>query len=273
MKKPGAKPAAPTATASKKEPVPPSSSKHDASAATGKSAPSGGGGGGGGAGAHEQAAVGANSGGKRSQMEQEFDRLRTLDRLEEGVDAIGPRGLAQLCTELGIREGEADMLILAWKLGATQSMCVTRHEWIYAMYLHKVEHMGQLRNLIPQWRQLCKEDDAAFSEMYGHTYDFIRSDDEKLLPLEKAVKSWTSLLPESRFPFLSLWAQWLTLEYKRPISRDVWRQLLEFSQKIKDPEAYDPNDKWPTALDDFVEWMLEKQRSSKQPAAAAVGKH
>ena len=224
-----------------------------------------------GAGAAAAAGGGAGGGGKRSQMEQEFDRLRALDRLDEGVDAIGPRGLAQLCQEMNIREGESDMLVMAWKLGATQSMCITKNEWVYACYMFKLENLGQLRNVIPKWRELCKEDETAFSEMYWHAYDFIRADDEKLLPLDKAVKAWTSLLPESKFPFLSQWAQWLTLEYKRPISRDVWRQLLEFARKVSDPSHYDPNDKWPTALDDFVEWLQEKQKAKAAAAAGAKG--
>jgi hypothetical protein len=215
----------------------------------------------------------AGSGAKRSQMEQDFDRLRLLDKLEDGVDAVGPRGLAALCSELGIRDGEVDMLTVVWRIGATQSMCITRSEWLHAMYLYKIEHMGQLKNYVPQWRSLIKEDEVAFAEMYFHAYDFVRGDDEKLLPLEKGLRAWTSLLPESKFPFLSQWAQWVTVEYKRPISRDLWRMLLEFAVKVKDLEKYDPNDKWPTALDDFVEWMLEKQKAAvaakvpKQPAA------
>lgn len=265
MKKKGpstAGPSAPIASAPpRKDPVPPA--PRDSAAAA--NVPTGGGGGGGAG----SAAVGGG-GGKRSMMEQEFDRLRAMDRLEDGVDAIGPRGLAQLCQEMGIREMEADMLILAWQMGATQSMCITRNEWIFATYQHKLEHMGQLRTLLPQWRTLCKENEDAFREMYWHAYDFIRSDDEKLLPLEKAVRAWMSLLPEARFPFLANWASWLTSEYKRPISRDVWRQLLEFSTKIKDLKEYKRDDKWPTALDDFVEYMTEKQKPSTAPATAGA---
>jgi hypothetical protein len=221
------------------------------------------------------AGAGGAGGGSRSQIEQLFNQLQQADRgnMEEGFDAVGPKGLSQLCGELGIHDNDLDLYILAWRLGAAQSMCITRNEWLFAMYNYKVDHIGQLRStLVPQWKQQCHEDEAAFRDMYHHAYDFIRADDEKLLPLEKAVRAWTSLLPETRFQWLSPWAQWLTVEYKRPISRDLWRQLLEFSLKIKTLEEYSASDKWPTALDDFVEWMLERQKAKAAAAATPAEK-
>jgi DCN1-like protein 1/2 len=204
---------------------------------------------------------------KRTQVEQDYDRLRMNDKLDDGVDAIGPKGLTVLASELGVQYNDADFFLCMWKLGATQSYCITRSEWLHSMYLHKVEHMGHLKALITNWKAAIKEDDSAFAEMYNHTYDFIRGEDEKLLPLDKAIRAWQTLLPEERFHFLPLWAQWCTVDYKRPVSRDVWRQLWEFSSQIKDLEKYDPNDKWPTALDDFVEWAKEKM-TPKQVAPA-----
>lgn len=196
----------------------------------------------------------------RTEMETIFDKYRTLDRLDDSVDAIGPKGLTQLCSDVGIVDGDLDSMILIWKLGATQSGCITRSEWMHAMHQWKVEHLGHLKTALPNWRLQVREDEEAFTEMYFHLYDFIRGDDEKLLPVEKAMKAWTVLLPESdRFPLLTWWAQWVTMEYKRPITRDLWRQLWEFARKIgKNLQLYDCNDKWPTALDDFVEWTKDK---------------
>lgn len=204
--------------------------------------------------AAEKAAVRA-----RTEMETIFDKYRTLDRLDDSVDAIGPKGLTQLCQDVGIAFGDFDMYVLIWKLGATQSGCVTRSEWMHSMYQWKIEHIGHIKNNIPTWRSNVREDDLAFTEMYFHLYDFIRGDDEKLLPVDKALKAWQVLLPENeRFSFLSMWAQWVALEYKRNITRDLWRQLWEFARKIKKLDQYDSNDKWPTALDDFVDWSREK---------------
>ena len=112
---------------------------------------------------------------------------------------------------------------------------------------------------------------ALFTEMYFHLYDFIRGDDEKLLASDKALKAWQVLLPENeRFPLLAAWATWVATEYKRSITRDVWRQLWEFAKRIKTNLAqYDPNEKWPTALDDFVEWAKMKQAEKEQAAQEA----
>lgn len=205
--------------------------------------------------AAEKAAVRA-----RTEMEQIFDKYRTLDKLDESVDAIGPKGLAQLCSDIGITYGDLDSYILIWKLGATQSGCITRSEWMHGMHQWKVEHMGHIKSAMPTWRAQVKDDEDAFTDMYFHLYDFVRGDDEKLLPVEKALKAWVVLLPEAeRFPLFTWWAQWITTEYKRSVTRDLWRQLWEFARKIgKNIQNYDSNDKWPTALDDFVEWTREK---------------
>lgn len=196
----------------------------------------------------------------RSEMEQHFDKLRALDKLEDGADSIGPKGLAQLCAEINVPFNELDFYILMWKIGATQSYCVTRSEWVHAAYVLKIEHVGQLKSNLNQWKAALIADKQLYTEFYYAIFDFIRADDDKWLPLDKALRAWAVLLPEAdQFKLLSLWAQWCTLEYKRPISRDVWRELLEFAKKVNELTEYDPNEKWPTAFDDFVEWALEKR--------------
>ncbi len=209
----------------------------------------------------------ATTGHKRSQMEQDFDKLRLVDQPAMD-DTMGPRGLQSLCTELGIVFNELEMFVLVWKLGATQSYCIAKSEWLHSAYAHKIDHIGQLRTMLATWKTAVKDDPNQFAEMYSQIYDFIRGDDEKLLPLDKAVRAWHVLLPENeRFPFLPLWVQWATQQYKRPVSRDVWRELLQFSMRIKDLTQYDSNDKWPSAMDDFVEWALE-HTGVKKPAVA-----
>ena len=212
----------------------------------------------------------------RSEMEQAFERYRQLDRLDETVDAIGPKGIAQLCTDLNIHYGDLDMYVLVWKLGATQSSCITRSEWMHSMFQWKIEHFSQLRTQLPNWKAAIKEDATAFTVMYHALYDFIRGDDEKLLAVDKALKAWQVLLPENegRFVFFSLWAQWVAVEYKRSVTRDLWRQLLEFADKIKKLTQYDPNDNWPTALDDFVEYakdvFAQREAAQKEREAARL---
>ena len=43
------------------------------------------------------------------------------------------------------------------------------------------------------------------------------------------------------------------------MSEDAWKELPKFLVKFKDDKfaAYDPNDPWPTIIDDMVEWVQE----------------
>ena len=215
--------------------------------------------------ASSPAAAATTSGGAprvrgRSDMEMQFDKLRTMDRLDDGVDAIGPKGLQHLCGELGIAFNEIEFYITMWKLGASQSYCMTRAEWMHSVYTWKLDHLGNLKAAIPTWKNSVLNDEGLFTEMYHASFDFIRGDEDKLLPLDKALKAWHVLLPEaSRFKYFTLWAQWMSVEYRRPISRDIWIELWEFARRVKDINQYDPNDKWPTAMDDFVEWALDQR--------------
>ena len=41
--------------------------------------------------------------------------------------------------------------------------------------------------------------------------------------------------------------------YKKAVTRDAWRQVLDFSY-LPSLDAYDTAGAWPTVIDDFVDW-------------------
>lgn len=194
---------------------------------------------------------------RRTQMESDFDRFRAYDKLEDGVDSIGPTGWGVLCQELGISAASQDAFILSWSLGATQSSCVSRSEWMHAGHLHKLDHLGSLKAAMKNWQQAVRTDEASFTLMYEAAYDFARGDDDKLLPLEKAIRLWQVLLTPDIFPLITTWISWCATEYKKPVSRDLWRSVLDFrSVKL---DAYDSaNNSFPCAIDDFVDFSRDK---------------
>jgi len=55
---------------------------------------------------------------------------------------------------------------------------------------------------------------------------------------------------------------------QRPITKDTWDLLLEFSMTIKpDFTNYDHDGAWPTLIDDFVEYAKAQQSQSSSSAS------
>lgn len=190
--------------------------------------------------------------GAKGEMDSCFDRLRQLDKGEIGPEELGPRGLQQLCTELGITVGSLEMMVLLWKLGAVRNGSLSRAEWLFAMYNSNVDSLFQLRGKAQEWVKLVRENEEAFAQMYNFLYDYVRGESERLMTPAAAVNAWAVLFPANKMA--ERWSGWVLSEYNRPISRDVWRQLRLFL-KESNYDSFESNGRWPTAFDDFVAWV------------------
>lgn len=205
---------------------------------------------------------------KRSTFELEFDALRTHDRLND-EDCIGPKGFAQLCKELGFptansREG----FIVAQRLGCAQFGFVTRGEWSNAA--RGELHLGTLALTAKGW-VVDSADPIIFREVYYNAFDMVRSDNSNTgLKLDAAVRLWQLLLTTDIFPLVNVFCVWALQEFKRPVTRDLYKEVWRFAQSQVGLDDYDSNGTWPCAIDDFVDWSRRRAAASKQKAAAAA---
>ncbi|ORC93837.1 DCN1-like protein 2 [Trypanosoma theileri] len=190
----------------------------------------------------------------RNDMETYFESLLALDR-SDGLDAIGTKGIARLCEDLCIAKDSFEMYTLIWKMNITRGECIPRTDWLSTMYTYKVEQLLNLRMLLSEWVKEAKS--TAFNEFYSHLYDFIRGEDARLMPTDRAIKVWGILFEHD--PRIKSWIQWYSLVYMRDVTRDVWQQLGLFLSKVPNIEAYRVGDKWSSAIDNYVEWYKSSQ--------------
>ncbi|KAH9577235.1 Potentiating neddylation domain [Trypanosoma melophagium] len=190
----------------------------------------------------------------RNEMENYFESLLVLDRLD-GLDAIGAKGIARLCEDLSIAKESFEMYTLIWKMGVNRGECIPRTDWLSTMYIYKVEQLLTLKMMLSEWVKEAKG--TAFIEFYSHLYDFIRGEDARLMPTDKAVKAWGILFEHD--PRINSWIQWYSLVYMREVTRDVWCQLGLFLSKVPNIESHRVVDKWSSAIDTYVEWYKSSQ--------------
>ena len=96
-----------------------------------------------------------------------------------------------------------------------------------------------------------------FRSFYNFVFDWVRENPQaRYVSAETACVMWPIVFEGRAFPHQKLYIDFFTNVYKKTISRDLWRQSLDFSQISLD--AYDPTSSWPTAIDEFVEWQKSK---------------
>lgn len=184
----------------------------------------------------------------QSEIEKYFEFLKQ----GEISDQIGIKGLEILVKELRLEWMSLEMLVLMWKLRATRLGTVTRGEWNLAMYDNGITQQIHLRTKMNEWVANVRNNTETFTEMYNFIYDFIRGENLRWMPVDKALAAWKVLLPPS--PIVTQWCHWVKTIFDSEISRDVWQQFWLLVCAHPDLKDYESDGKWPTVLDDFVDW-------------------
>ncbi|KAL2920272.1 hypothetical protein HK105_200343 [Polyrhizophydium stewartii] len=212
---------------------------------------------------------------------QWFDKYQ--DKSEEHpTPTIGPEGLEQMCSDVGIPIDGLEILIVAWQMEAKRMGFFTLEEWQHGMGKLGAFSKSSLKaSLLPFQKIHESAQQANLRDLYKFAFDFAKESHQRTLPVEMgkvalqvpiriaqplmdandtahapAIGLWKLILPAERFPLMGMFLDYL--ESKEPvkvITRDQWMQFLDFIRAVKpNLDGYEEDGAWPGLLDDFVAW-------------------
>ena len=188
-------------------------------------------------------------------LEASFDKFYAADTSRSDPTSIGPIHLMELATALNIPPDDLVMYVILWKLKCQTPQTVKKDEWVKGLTAMKIESLDKLKAALPTLRNEISNANN-FRDFYCFLFDWMRDNaTAKFISNETAVAMWQLLFsppsPKS-FSLLPKWLDFMQNVFKKGVSKDLWKQTLEFSAVTLD--KYDPNSSWPTAMDEFVEW-------------------
>lgn len=184
-----------------------------------------------------------------------FDKFYVADTSPGDSTALKPVHLMELATALAVNPDDIIMYIIVWKLKCQNPQTIKKDEWLKGLEAMKITSVDKLKGHLKVLRNEITTANN-FRDFYGFLFDWIRDNaSTKVISNETAVALWTMLFnPPSpkTFVLLPKWLEFIANVFKKPVSKDLWKQTLDFSTVSL--ANYDPDSSWPTAMDEFVEW-------------------
>ncbi|KAJ0177216.1 hypothetical protein K1T71_007225 [Dendrolimus kikuchii] len=188
-----------------------------------------------------------------SKINQLFDHYK--DSLE---DAILAEGIENLCNDLQLSPDDFKVLVLAWKLNASQMCRFTKSEFVQGLRNMKTDSIKGIQNKLNEIIAELKKDTEQFKDLYRFTFKFGLevSTGQRILPTDIAIVLWRLVFTNNEPPILDRWLLYLEKNpHIRGIPKDTWYMFLNFCEFVgEDLSSYDDTEAWPSLFDDFVEY-------------------
>ncbi|KAK8645150.1 hypothetical protein V6N13_118999 [Hibiscus sabdariffa] len=179
-----------------------------------------------------------------------------------GFAGCSPEGIEALCSDLGVDYTDVRILMLAWKLKAEKQGYFTQDEWQTGLKALGVDSLTKLKKALPELEKEVEEP-SNYEDFYIYAFQYCLTEEkQKSVDIESICELLNLVLGVQFRPQVDSLVEYLKVQndYK-VINADQWINFLRFCKEISFPdlENYDATQAWPLILDNFVEWMREKQ--------------
>lgn len=196
-----------------------------------------------------------------SKINQLYDQYK--DSLE---DAILAEGIENLCNDLQLNPDDFKVLVLAWKLNASQMCRFTRPEFLQGLKNMKTDSIKNIQQKLNEITCELKTDSEQFKDLYRFTFKFGLdvSSGQRILPADIAIVLWRLVFTNNEPPILNRWLGYLEKNpHIRGVPKDTWYMFLNFCEFVGDDlSSYDDTEAWPSLFDDFVEYENDQMNQN-----------
>ncbi|KAI4198450.1 MAG: hypothetical protein LQ346_002774 [Caloplaca aetnensis] len=199
------------------------------------------------------------------------------DNPKDDPDTIGVEGSMRYLGDLGVSLEEPVLLAVLTELEAPTMGELTRQGFVDGCKRLRAPDIPTQKSALPKLRTdlpLASLSPASvFHRTYKHAFRLGLSPGQRTLPLDTAVEYFKLLLSPPALawntpttPWLDFWITYLTENWKKAISKDVWEQTEVFVVKSLEDESmgwWSEEGAWPSCLDEFVEFVKERTGKGK----------
>ncbi|KAI4355808.1 hypothetical protein L6164_004547 [Bauhinia variegata] len=196
---------------------------------------------------------------------KETERIDNLfySYANESSGLIDPEGIEALCADMEVDHTDVRILMLAWKMRAEKQGYFTLDEWRKGLKALRADTISKLKKALPDLEKEVKRP-SNFTEFYSYAFRYCLTEEkQKSIDVESICMLLTIVLG-SQFPAqVNSFVEYLkTQNDYKVINMDQWMGFFRFCNEISFPGLSDYNADlaWPLILDNFVEWVREKQK-------------
>ncbi|KAM2079354.1 hypothetical protein ACFX1R_026872 [Malus domestica] len=178
---------------------------------------------------------------------------------------IDPEGIERLCSDLEVDHTDVRVLMLAWKMKAEKQGYFTLEEWRVGLKALRVDNVSKLKKALPELEKEVRRP-SNFVDFYSYAFRYCLTEEkQKSIDIDSICELLNIVLGSQYHSQVDLFTQYLKIQndYK-VINMDQWMGFYRFCDEISFPDLsnYNPELAWPLILDNFVEWIREKQSQS-----------
>ncbi|KAJ4953841.1 hypothetical protein NE237_030673 [Protea cynaroides] len=195
---------------------------------------------------------------------KELERIDQLfnSYMNKSSDMIDPEGIEALCSDLEVDHTDVRILMLAWKMKAEKQGYFTLDEWKRGLKALRADTINKLKKALPELEKEVRRP-PNFVDFHSYAFQYCLTEEkQKSIDIDSICELLDLVLGSQFHAQVDLLIKYLkTQNDYKVINMDQWMGFLRFCNEISYPDLsnYDPDFGWPLILDNFVEWMRERQ--------------
>lgn len=180
----------------------------------------------------------------------------------QSLGLIDPEGIEALCSDVGVDHTDVRILMLAWKMKAEKQGYFSKDEWRTGLKALNADSLNKLKKALPALEREVMQP-PNFEDFYGYAFQYCLTEEKQRFVDIETICELLNLVLGSQFRAqVDLITKYLKLQTDyQMLSMDQWVNFYRFCRDISFPDLqnYDPCESWAVIVDNFVEWLGEKQ--------------